>query len=503
MLVTVVVLVLVTAASIAWHLRGMRADAPPARVAAPRTCPRCGTEVPGGAEACGACAAPLSAYALVGAPVASGPASGNGSAAGGRVHAVVRSDTCVGCGACVAVCPVPGAIRLEGKLATVDRGLCEGHGECATACPVGGIVLASGAAVQRLEAPDLSVNFESNLPGLYVVGELGGRGLIKNAINEGKLAVEHVARQAGAGRRGGGERAGGERDAGGPDVAAGAYDLVVVGSGPAGLSAGLEALRSGLSCVVLEQGSLSDTITRYPRHKILFAEPVRMPLYGDLWVSDASKESLLKVWRTVIAKTGLDVRADHRVEDVRQIPGAGAARARFAVVTAQAVFEARSVVLAMGRRGTPRRLAVPGEELPNVFYDIVEMEAFAARRVLVVGGGDSAVESAVGLANQRGTEVVLSYRGDDFRRVKDRNRAKIEAEESKGRVTVMRRSQVREIRPQEVLLEIDGRPRVLPNDYVIVRVGGDPPHEFLRRIGVRLVTKEVALDEEKQADAAR
>jgi thioredoxin reductase len=173
------------------------------------------------------------------------------------------------------------------------------------------------------------------------------------------------------------------------------------------------------------------------------------------------------------------------------------------VVTAQAVFEARSVVLAMGRRGTPRRLGVPGEELPKVFYDIVEMEAFAGRRVLVVGGGDSAVESAVGLANQRGTEVALSYRGDDFQRVKGRNRLKIEAEESKGRVTVLRRSLVREIRPQDVLLEIDGRSHVQPNDYVIVRVGGDPPHEFLKRIGVRLVTKEVALEEEKQADATR
>jgi thioredoxin reductase len=387
-------------------------------------------------------------------------------------------------------------------LATVDRGLCEGHGECVAACPVGGIVLASGAAVQRLEAPDLSVNFESNLAGLYVVGELGGRGLIKNAINEGKLAVEHIARRTGRGRGAG--AAGGTGPGGGPGGdAPGAFDVVVVGSGPAGLSAGLEALRSGLSCVVLEQGRLSDTIHRYPRHKILFAEPVRMPLYGDLWVSDASKESLLKVWRTVIAKTGLDVRADHRVEDVRPAASDDGSGARFAVVTAQAVFAARSVVLAMGRRGTPRRLGVPGEELPKVFYDIVEMEAFGGSRVLVVGGGDSAVESAVGLANQRGTQVALSYRGDDFRRVKERNRAKLEAEEKRGRVEILRRSEVREIRAGDVLLEIEGRGRALANDFVIVRVGGDPPHEFLQRIGVRLVTKEVALTEETQADAAR
>ena len=469
MWVTTIAVLLVTALSMAWHLRrGTRHDAAgtPARG---RDCPRCGNAIPEGVASCPSCRVPLQAYELVLAPMAAD--RGGSGEAPGALHAMVRADVCVGCGACVAACPVPGAIRLEGKLAIVDKGLCQGHGECVKACPVNGILLTTGAAVQRVEAPELDIHFQSNVPGLYIVGELGGRGLIKNAVNEGRIAVEHIASVSGR-----------ERDHD-PRM----LDVVVVGSGPAGLSAGLEALRSGLRYAILEQGDLSDTILRYPRHKLLLAEPVSMPMYGDLWVADASKESLLKVWRSIIERTGLEVRTGHRVSGLAPIEGG------FEVEAGGEVFRARRVALAMGRRGTPRRLGVPGEELPKVFYDIVEMEAFAGGRVLVVGGGDSAVESAVGLANQADTEVTLSYRGDAFARIKERNRAKIEAERSRGRVNLLLRSQVREIRPECVVLDLDGRPHILPNDHVIVRIGGDPPFAFLKQLGVSIVTKEVAL----------
>jgi thioredoxin reductase/NAD-dependent dihydropyrimidine dehydrogenase PreA subunit len=472
MFLTTLAVVIVTALFMAWH---MRRAAPPQQAASEGRCPRCSAPTATGAELCPRCGVPLSAYELVSAPVAAAA-----QAEGGRLHAVVRSDVCVGCGACVPACPVPGAIRLAGKLAVVDAGLCEGHGECAKACPVSAIVVTTGAAVQRLEVPDLNVHFESNVPGIYIVGELGGRGLIKNAINEGKIAAEAIARAAGA-------RAAERADH--PEV----LDVVVVGSGPAGLSAGLEALRSGLRYIVLEQGDLSDTIHKYPRHKLLLAEPVRVPLYGDLWVSDASKESLLKVWQTIIQKTGLQVRTRHRVERIEKVGG------HFVVATADAAFRTRNVVLAMGRRGSPRRLGVPGEDLPGVFYDIVEMEAFAGRRVLVVGGGDSAIESAVGLANQKGTEVSLSYRGDAFARIKDRNRAKLDAESARGRITVLLKSEVREIRPGCVVLDVAGQPRIQPGCDVIIRIGGDPPYEFLKRIGVRILHKEVALHEAREA----
>jgi len=496
---TTIAFLAITVASMAWHVR--RTARRQGAAGESRACPRCSARVPAGADLCPACGVPLQAYEVVAAPQAARSAT----ATGGRLHAIVRTDTCVGCGACVGACPEPGAIRLIGKLAVVDLDRCVGHGECAKACPVSGIVLTTGAAVQRLEVPQVSPHFETNVFGLYVVGELGGRGLIKNAINEGKIAVEHVAQRARAARAGSPD--GGAGPAGAPSATGrapstrlpgedGILDLIIVGSGPAGLSAALTAHHSGLRYLVLEQGTLSDSIQRYPRHKILMAEPVHVPLYGDLWVADTSKESLIKVWQAVVDRTGLAIRTGARVSGVSKESGV------FTVATEGGSFRARHVVLAIGRRGTPRRLGVAGEDLPNVFYDIVEMEAFARSRVLVVGGGDSAVESALGLANQAGTEVTLSYRGEAFARIKDRNRAKLEAEVARGRVQVLLRSEAREIRSGSVLLTVAGAAQEIPNDYVIIRIGGEPPHDFLRRAGVRIVEKEIALAKDGSARAA-
>jgi thioredoxin reductase len=306
------------------------------------------------------------------------------------------------------------------------------------------------------------------------VGELGGRGLIKNAVNEGKLAVEHIAATLPPRR---------------PEMVEvpEQFDVAVVGSGPAGLSAALEAHRRGLNYVVLEQGTLADTVRKYPRHKILFAEPLSIPLYGDLWIADASKESLLRVWESIVAETGLRIRTNRRVD---QLVRSGDL---FRIRAGDHECHARCVVLAMGRRGTPRRLGVSGEEQAKVVYDIAEMEDFAGRRVLVVGGGDSAIESALGLANQPGTTVHLSYRGADFARAKDRNRAKLDAAVAKGTVTLLLGSTVREVRADVVVLDAAGESMILPNDDVVVRIGGDAPYAFLQQIGVRIVHKDVPL----------
>ncbi len=441
-------------------------------------CPRCHAAVPPGAARCPRCDVPMQLYEVVSAPtVVEGADSGS---AGGKPHAVVRADQCVGCGACVPVCPETGAIQMVGKLATVNTALCTGHGKCVEACPVGGIVLATGSAVHRVEVPDLDSDFESNLRGVYIVGELGGRGLIKNAINEAKVAIEHVAHDLPPGE----PRGDGDRDA---------YDVIIVGSGPAGLSAGLEALRCGLRYLVLEQGSLADTIRKYPRAKFLLAEPVRVPLYGNLWVSDSSKEHLLQAWERIIAKTGLEVKTQHRVSNIER-------RGQLLLVeTSEGVFRGRRVVLAMGRRGSPRRLGVEGEELGKVIYDVADMESFAGMRLLVVGGGDSAVESAVGLARQRGTTVTLSYRGAEFGRVKDRNRTNLNEAVRCGTLRVALNSQVRSIREGSVVLDVEGREEVLPNDVVVVRIGGDPPFKFLEGIGIRIVKKDVPLPQEASA----
>lgn len=469
-----------TAAFIWWHLRrdggGTAAAAAPV---ATRPCARCRTMVPVNATYCPACGVAQQLFEVVAAPVANGALAGGG----GAPKALVRGDLCVGCGTCVASCPEPGAIVMRGKLAVVDDALCQGHGECVRACPIGAISVTTGAAINRVTVPMVDANFESNVPGLYIVGELGGRGLIKNAINEGKLAVEHITTALPPCE---------PRDDGDPE----AFDVCIVGSGPAGLSAGLEAHKTGLRYVILEQGSLSDTVRKYPRHKLLLAEPVSIPLYGDLWVADASKETLLQVWETIVSNTGLRVHTGVKVDRVVRNG------ACFDVHADGAHYRARRVVLAMGRRGTPRRLGVPGEELDKVFFDIVEMEAFAGQRVLVVGGGDSAIESALGLANQPGTEVRLSYRGGDFARAKARNREKLERAVEAGRVLPMLHSEVREILPDRVLVDVDGVRTILPNDTVIVRIGGEAPGAFLEKLGVRQVEKDIPLPRDAAPESA-
>jgi|SRR5664279_1159122 len=463
----------ITAISVYFHLRKSESAAPAARpaLALARACARCGRQVSAGAQLCAHCGVPQQIFEVVQAREVSAEVPESSE----PMRAHVRNDQCVGCSTCVDACPEIGAITLRGKLAVVDAALCVGHGECATACPVGAIAMLAGAAGNRVQVPQVSTSFESNVPGLYIVGELGGRGLIKNAINEGKVAIEHVARMRAADPMPAAER---EH----------VVDVAIVGSGPSGLSAGLEALRSGLSYVMLEQGSLADTVRKYPRHKILFAEPLNIPLYGDLWIADSSKESLLDMWEKVVAETGLEVQTNHRVEEITQSGWL------FRIRAGGKEYLARRVVLAMGRRGSPRRLDVPGEDLEKVVYDIVEMEDFAGRHVLVVGGGDSAVESALGLANQDGTTVTMSYRGEKFARIKDRNRQKLDRAVAEGRVSLMLRSTVQEIRRDVVVLDVEGTSTILPNDDVVIRIGGDPPAAMLERLGVRLVHKEIPLE---------
>lgn len=424
--------------------------------------------------ACPTCAAPHQAFEVIQSPTVDGAVV----TAGGEPKALVRADMCVGCATCVASCPEPDAITMRGKLAVVDDARCRGHGECVAACPVGAILVTTGAAVNRVSVPLVNANFETTVPGLHVVGELGGRGLIKNAINEGKIAVEYIARAL-------------PRGTPRPDGVAAAVDVAVVGSGPAGLSAGIEALNSGLSYVMLEQGSLAESVRKYPRHKLLLAEPVQMPLYGNLWVADTSKEALLQIWETVVTNAGLQVRTGERVENITLQDGL------FRIETSAGTHLARRVVLAMGRRGSPRKLSVPGEELGKVVYEVIEMEQFAGRRVLVVGGGDSAVECAVGLANQSGTEVLLSYRRGAFDRVKSRNQEKIDQAVSRGRVKLLLGTQVREIRADVVVLEGPSGAMIVPNDDVVIRIGGDAPYAFLERIGVRIVQKDVPIPQDQ------
>ncbi len=486
--ITTLAFALFTALFVWIHMR--QSPARDAGAVAAWTCPRCSAPVAAASPRCPACGVPRQVFELVNA--AEAPASGESD--GGRLHAIVRRDVCIGCGTCVAACPEAGAIRLVDHVAVVDLARCVGHGMCANACPVGGIALSTGASVQRVEVPEVDGTFQSNVRGVYVVGELGGRGLIKNAINEARVAVESIAetlRHESAERSASPASEPCARFRSDPEL----LDVAIVGAGPAGLSAGLTALAEGLRYAILERGTVADTIRKYPRHKLLLAEPVNIPVYGRLWVTDASKETLLDVWQTIIASTGLAVRVGCEVHDVRRDGGV------LVVETSAGPVRARHVVLAVGRRGMPRRLNVPGEERDNVYYEIAEASEFEGTRVLVVGGGDSAIESAVGLANRPGTTVWLAHRSSSFEKAKSRNREQLEKAVAAKKLELLLDVQVREIRSGEVELERNGERIVLPNDHVVIRVGGEAPVAMLDRIGIRRVRKDLPLVPEGPAHA--
>lgn len=259
-----------------------------------------------------------------------------------------------------------------------------------------------------------------------------------------------------------------------------------MGAGPAGLSASLTALQWGLSYLTLEQGEIASTIRNYPRHKFLMAEPIEIPLYGNLYIGDGTKEALLSVWETIIANTGVKVRTGEGVTAIRRAAGS------FSVETSKGSYAARHVVLALGKRGTPRRLGVPGEELGKVAYRLIEAETYHDCNVLVVGGGDSAVEAALALSRSGKNRVTLSCRGDDFKRVRERNYAALREAEQAGRLTVITRSQVREIRPGSVELDCNGNHTEISNEFTFVLVGGESPEDFLRRTGVEIVEKAIS-----------
>lgn len=440
-------------------------------------CPRCGKFHAKGSAFCPHCGAALAMWRVHRAAV---QASGN-SAAQEKTQPVINASLCIGCGSCVHACPESGTLELIGGKAILSHPeRCTGHAKCTEVCPTQAITLSVGGILQTLRVPNVKENFETNVPGVYIVGELAGMGLIKSAINEGKLVIDHLKARLEA------ERTGASRSALGtssPDL----WDLAIVGAGPAGLSASLTAHQYGLRYLTLEQGEIAATIRHYPRQKFLMAEPVEIPLYGSLYVADGTKETLLSVWETILANTGVKVQTKERVERVQR-NGEG-----FHLATPKGLYLARHVVLAMGRRGTPRRLGVPGEDLAKVSYRLIEAETYEDRDVLVVGGGDSAIEAALALSRSGKNRVTLSHRGDTFHRARERNQQRLETAEKVRGVQVLRSSNVVEIRDDSVTLDCGGARSEIPNHFVFVLVGGESPEDFLRKIGIEIVEKALSV----------
>lgn len=381
------------------------------------------------------------------------------------LHPVINPVTCIGSGSCARACPEGALGIVDGKAELINGAACIGHGACFAACPVDAIQLVFGTESRGIDIPHVSPNFETNVPGIFIAGELGGMGLIRKAAEQGRQAVDSIRK-----------RSGGSKKAD--------YDVVIVGCGPAGLAAGLSCIEHKLRYKILEQeDSLGGAVYHYPRNKIAMTAPVQLALIGKVKFGEVQKEKLLEFWKSVVSKTGLKVAFQERMSDIEQKEGT------FVVKTDRSNYTARTVLLTMGRRGTPRRLDVPGEESAKVVYRLVDPAQYRNQKVLVVGGGNSALEAAVTISQEPGTTVTLSYRGDSFNRVTRLNRKQLEEQQRARRLRVLLKSNVEMIDDKSVTLEVEGRRQRIGNDAVIVCAGGLLPTPLLKQIGIQFETK--------------
>ncbi|MCX6641259.1 MAG: NAD(P)-binding domain-containing protein [bacterium] len=383
------------------------------------------------------------------------------------IHPHIDPNICIGSGACVRACPekdVLGLIDNRGVL--INPAHCIGHGLCQAACPVDAITLVFGTVKRGVDIPHIKGNFETNVPGIFIAGELGGMGLIANAVRQGVEAATYINQSLESRSKNGG-----------------ILDLAIVGAGPAGIAASLQAKKDGLKFMTFDQEDLGGTILTYPRRKLVMTAPMDLPIYGKVKLREIQKESLLELFQEVFTKTGLSISAKNKVEDIVREDG------HFKLTTKEGEYSARRILLAIGRRGSPRKLGVPGEISPKVAYRVLDPEKFAGLKILVVGGGDSAVEAAVALSEQPGTSVHLSYRQDKIFRIKEGNRRRLDESVASRRIIPLLPSEVVRIEPDTAIMRFNDSELALTIDYIFIFAGGELPTEFLQKIGIEFTRK--------------
>ncbi len=385
------------------------------------------------------------------------------------LHPEIDPKICIGCRSCVAACPeqythpVLGMIKNKARL--VGPTDCIGHGACKAVCPVGAITLVFGTATRGVDIPVVKPNFETDVAGVFIAGELGGMGLIKNAVEQGRQAMDSIKSIV---------KSGHSND----------LDVLIIGAGPAGITSSLAATEAKLKYATIEQDSLGGTVAHFPRRKLVMTQPANLPIVGKVKFKEISKEELIEFWQSVEKKTGIRISYKEYVQSIKPAPGGG-----HIVTTSNGSYNTNTVLLAIGRRGTPRKLGVPGEESTKVAYRLIDPEQYRNMHVLVVGGGDSALEAATSIAEEPGTTVTLSYRSGAFSRAKQKNRDKVDIASQNGRLTVLLNSNVKEIFSDKVAIQTENELVETKNEAVIVSAGGILPTKFLQEVGIDVQTK--------------
>ncbi|MDZ4140442.1 MAG: NAD(P)-binding domain-containing protein [Methylotenera sp.] len=390
-------------------------------------------------------------------------ASESGLTEPASIHPVIDLSRCCGSSACVKACPEKALSLVNGKAVLTDPTHCIGHGACLEACPVEAIQLVFGTEKRGMDIPFVSPTFETNISNIFIAGELGGMGLIRKAAVQGKQAIDNIAKKTDKNND---------------------LDVVIVGAGPAGLSASLAAKEQGLKYITIEQEeSLGGAIFKYPRNKVAMTQPVHLPIVGLVEMYDISKEELIGFWLRIMQEQMIPVRFNERMEAISKTEHG------YAVKTSKSTYKTSNVLLAIGRQGTPRKLNVPGEDQAKVIYRLIDPEQFRGNHVLVVGGGDSAIEAAITISEQIGSIVTLSYRSEAFGRIKPKNREKLEVAITNQKLRVELQSNVKEILPESVKLELATKEIIeIPNESVIICAGGVLPTPMLKEIGVMVET---------------
>jgi thioredoxin reductase (NADPH) len=395
-------------------------------------------------------------------------------------HPRIDTRYCIGCATCTSVCPEGDVLAMLAGQAVIANGhKCVGHGLCADACPVGAITMVTARPGMSADIPYLSPAFETSIENLFIAGELGGLALIKNAVHQGRECIDTIASRIAARKL---------------QTAADVYDVLIVGAGPAGISASLRAIEKKLRYITIERDEVGGTVAKYPRQKLVMTSPVEFPMYGKFNKMQLSKEHLLAFWDMVLNRADFNVSTGEKVEDIRKGDDH-----LFTITTATKTYVARAVVLALGRAGDPRKLGVKGEDLPKVMYRLIEADHYSDKNIIVVGGGDSAVEAAMGLAHQKGNKVTLSYRQERFARIKERNAVRMEECMRSGKLQVLFNSSPLEFKPQSVVLRINSELQEIPNDFVWIFAGGTPPNDFLKKIGVQFGMRDVTLEASRES----